>query len=53
MTGMKRLLSLGLVAVIGVTKAWAATGATPADENFSTAVRPADFSAAGLGKLSA
>ena len=43
---MKRLLVFGCVwlAALAVGRA--------ADENFSTAVRPADFSAAGLGKLS-
>ena len=43
---MKRLLILGLVGAIGVGMARAT------EENFSSAVRPGDFSAAGLQKLS-
>ena len=52
---MKRFLLIGCAwaAALALVRTAGAAGAPPADENFSTAVRPGDFSAAGLGKLSA
>jgi hypothetical protein len=50
---MKRFLLIGVAWGLGLPLAQAAdsTSSPRTDEIFSTAVRPADFSAAGLGKL--
>ena len=54
MPGMKRRCVIGLVWAVAllVARGSGSTASPPAEENFSTAVRATDFSAAGLAKLS-